>query len=101
MSPQDRKTPPLDPDRAMAAADAGGRQGSLPDQANQQGVSADESVAPLVPANGAILEGEHVEAVRSDANEIEPSMAANADIEHVPETAPEQIDPGSDGNPVI
>jgi len=101
MSSQDRKTPLLDPDRATAAADAGGRQGPMPGQANPQPVSDDESVAPLGPANGALLEGGHVDVAGSDANEIEPSMAANADIEHVPETAPEQIDPGSDGKPVI
>lgn len=104
MSNPDRKTPPLDPDRGTAAADAGGRQASqavAPNQSGPESVPPDESIAPFVPAKGAILDGEEVEAVRSDPNEIEPSMAANADIEYVPETAPEQIDFGADGQPVI
>lgn len=62
---------------------------------------ASDSVSPFVPARGAVLDDSEVESVRTSDNEVEPSMAPNADVESVSESPPEQIDPGADGRPVI
>lgn len=97
MNSQDTKDPPLDP--AQAAASATGNAGPPP--SIQDPVPASDPIAPFLPARGAVLDGNDIESVRSSENEMEPSMSANADVEHVPETAPEQIDPGADGKLVI
>lgn len=97
-----------DPDPAQAAAavsgDAGQQQAlpsDLLDESIEETFPASGPIAPFLPAEGALLDGNDIESVRTSENEVEPSMAANADVEHVPETAPEQIDPGADGKLVI
>ena len=96
-----------DPDPAQAAAAVSGdarqqaHQGDLLDESIEETFPASDPIAPFLPAKGAVLDGNVVESVRTSENELEPSMAANADVEHVPEAAPEQIDPGADGKPVI
>lgn len=97
MSSQDTKDPPLDP--AQAAATATGNAGPPP--SIQEAFPASDPITPFLAARGVVLDGNDIESVRANDNEVEPSMAANGDVEHVPETAPEQIDPGSDGKLVI
>lgn len=104
MTSQDRKDFPASPSAGATAARASAspREAEINDETLQRTFPAgEESPAPFVPARGAVLDGTEVEAVRTSENEVEPSMAPNTDIENIGGEAPEQIDPGAGGKPVI